>query len=101
MRLHRSAVLTCPHALHPFRMIEVPLYGLREPLVQTFLRLPTELLADARVIDRIASIVAGPIRTNPHEPRMGALGGGGKPVQNRADRSHDLEVRTGLSADVI
>src|SRR5262250_443957 len=49
------------HVFAPLEVLEVPLRGLREAVLERVARRPPELTADLRRVDRVPSIVSGPI----------------------------------------
>src|SRR5579862_9430487 len=82
-------------------MLEIPLHGAAQPVLEAVARRPSELAADLRGVDRVASIVAGPIGHERLEP-MRAVVAGTELVHEIADAIDDLHVGPLVpAADII
>src|SRR6266849_6776138 len=81
------------HLLAPVPVIEVPLHGREQSVIEAVLRLPSELAADFRRVDRVPSIVSWPIAHKRletpiawHRSRRALQGGVGRGRTNALDR---------------
>src|SRR5262245_19334294 len=56
-----ALVLSCQRDLTPLAIVEIPSRCLRQPRFEIVIRLPSELRANLRRIDRVAAIVPGAV----------------------------------------
>src|SRR5215510_6715143 len=55
-------ILPSQRSLTPFTILDIPAHGHRQPRLKIVIRLPPELLANLRRVDRVATVMPRPIR---------------------------------------
>src|SRR5689334_8995794 len=96
-----APVVALGDGVTPGAIVQEPLDGAPDPLLERHRGLPPELPLDLRGVDRVAAVVPGPIL---HEGDLIAVRPvlGAELVQHGADRLHDLEVRAlGVAAHAV
>src|SRR2546427_531500 len=73
------------------------------PALEALARLPAELTPQLRIVDRVAQIVAGPVRDEADEVIMRTMRRCRQLViEDGADPAHDLEIAAlGAAADIV
>ena len=90
------------HPLDPAGMVEIPAHGLAQAALERLLGPPAELALDLARVDRVASVVAGPVGHVLDQAEVRALGIGPHLVEQGADGLDDLDVRLLVpAADVV
>src|SRR6185312_6673421 len=89
----RAAVAPGPDRLPPPAVIEIPGDRIAQPGLEGMAGLPAQFAADFRGVDRIAPVVAGPVRDKSDQLRVRPMRRA-RPelVEQPADCNHDLKI---------
>src|SRR5689334_306905 len=87
-----SAVIAALDLLPPGGVRDVPVDRGLEPALEARLRLPAERALGVAGVDRVAQIVARPVRHEADQAIARAGGIGHAAVEDRADRAHYIEI---------
>src|SRR3569832_926729 len=68
-----TAITAVQHALPPLTVIQIPLHRLAQARFEALLRPPAELAFDLARVDGVTLVVAGPVRDEGDELRMGPV----------------------------
>src|SRR5258706_10503175 len=86
------AIGAARHVRDPFRIVQIPGYGLAQSGIETLRGRPLELNGYLRRVHRVTTIVSRAVLHEGDQHGMRALAIGPRFVEQRADRVHHLEI---------
>ena len=101
--LDPSAVAATAHRFDPFHVVQIPVDGFSQGILEPVPRFPAQLFAYLGCIDRIAPVMPRPIGDKVYQMLAGILARTTEsPVHESAEPSDDIDVRPlGITADVV